>query len=435
MPANPEQLRYYLVCKPTQNFLRAYQSSEQVLADYLRDTLKLSNAINVLAQPLLGAVGKAPPGPTNPFTDVVIVVLGPQTPDALNELIRKEGTAPNDVITGGPDLQIGSAEHWCPRDATDPIFGNRAAANTLINAAHLKDQRVTGKEVNVVIVDQGVTKAQVKSLGGRFGHWEIEGVRPGAVASPHGMMITRSILSIAPDVTIFDLPVIPERILDIPSFLSDANAVFLKMMDKIAAFQSGRSHSGPWVIVNAWSIFDRRHAVSEKYCDDPTHPFNNIVSELVRGGHDMVFCAGNCGQFCPDGRCAPPNIGPGASILGANSLEAVLTVGAVRTDGLWLGYSAQGPGQSKLGLNKPDLCAPSQFREDDDASIVNRGTSTACALAAGVVAALRENWPAAAVSPQQLIDVLKETAHSGRSGWEHRLGSGIIDAKAAYQSL
>jgi subtilisin family serine protease len=118
----------------------------------------------------------------------------------------------------------------------------------------------------------------------------------------------------------------------------------------------------------------------------------------------------------------------------------VLTVGAVRADSVWLGYSSQGPGQSRLGPNKPDLCAASQFKEDDDAFSINTGTSAACGLTAGVIAALRSRWDQSKVSPGQLKDVLNATARKPSGlNWNsplgHRLGNGVLDVKAAFDKL
>ena len=83
---------------------------------------------------------------------------------------------------------------------------------------------------------------------------------------------------------------------------------------------------------------------------------------------DIIFCAGNCGGACPDGRCGPNDFGPGRGIWGANAHPSVLTVGAVRTDTSWIGYSSEGPGPGRPPLNKlanqkPDLCAPSHYVE------------------------------------------------------------------------
>jgi subtilisin family serine protease len=155
---------------------------------------------------------------------------------------------------------------------------------------------------------------------------------------------------------------------------------------------------------------------------------------------DVVFAAGNCGQFCPDNRCGAEDQGPGRSIWGANSLEQVLTVGAVRADSMWLGYSSQGPGQPKLGWEKPDFCAASHFCEDDDAFSINTGTSAACGLTGGIVAALRSRWNSTRVSPSQLQDILNQAARKPPGlQWSntlgYRLGNGILDARATFDEL
>jgi len=160
------------------------------------------------------------------------------------------------------------------------------------------------------------------------------------------------------------------------------------------------------------------------------------MDEAANAGIDVVFCAGNCGQFCPDERCGPGDQGPGNSIFGANCHPRVMSVGAVRADTLWLGYSSQGPGQPLLAHDKPDLCAPSQFCETEDAHTVNRGTSAACALVAGVMAALRSKWNSAAVSPDRLRTVLNKYARKTDGlKWNNRFGNGILNAKDAFKHL
>jgi hypothetical protein len=107
---------------------------------------------------------------------------------------------------------------------------------------------------------------------------------------------------------------------------------------------------------------------------------------------------------------------------------------------MWLGYSSQGPGQPLLGPDKPDLCAASQFCEDDDAFSINGGTSAACGLAGGIVAALRSRWNSTTVPPGVLKGILNRTARKprglGTDGvLKNRLGNGILDAKAAFLEL
>ena len=151
-----------------------------------------------------------------------------------------------------------------------------------------------------------------------------------------------------------------------------------------------------WVICNAWAVFDPSLESPEvPYANNPLHPVARRLTWLELLCEDIVFAAGNCGQFCPNDRCHPDYTGPGRSINGANALGQVLTVGAVRTDRLWLGYLGQGPGIARMAQEKPDLCAPSQFANEDDAG-PNTGTSAACGLAAGAVALLRTKWPCSA---------------------------------------
>jgi subtilisin family serine protease len=86
-----------------------------------------------------------------------------------------------------------------------------------------------------------------------------------------------------------------------------------------------------------------------------------------------------------------------------------------------------------MARHKPDLCAPSQFHETDDAYTGSTGTSAASALAAGVVAALRTRWDASALPPDELKMLLMLTARR-REGqeWNRQLGNGILDAAAAF---
>ena len=74
-----------------------------------------------------------------------------------------------------------------------------------------------------------------------------------------------------------------------------------------------------------------------------------------------------------------------------------------------------------METEKPDLCVPSQFYEVDDTSLVNTGTSASCALAAGVIAALRSRrgWDSTTISPHTLRDYSIRTAEKTHyPGWE-----------------
>jgi hypothetical protein len=355
------------------------------------------------------------------------------------------------------DPGAGDADHWCPVAPGDTSFGTRADARRQIGAGSLGQAPLSGSGVNLVIVDRGLNQQAIEQ---RFGTGHFGGgwpftpqtddprpaQQPGQTSiadAAHGLMLARNILDIAPDAVLWDLPLLPPRIFDIQLFVSEAHAAFISMLNDIA-------HTGGiWILVNAWAIFDRRSEVPlGGYTENlpsptPLHLFSQEVAGAIDNRHDVIFCAGNCGEFCPDRRCNPSDQGAGRSIWGANSYYRVLTVGAARTDGAWIGYSSQGPGQPNLappnrpGHNeKPDLCAPSGFCEDFDAHLVNAGTSAATGVAAGVVAALRSNWSPQQVRPEVLNLILNAAARQSLAGgWNSRFGNGILNVPGALALL
>jgi hypothetical protein len=367
--------------------------------------------------------------------------------EVVNDIITA-AAAPEkqDIFSGScPDIPFAASDHWCIGDASDSIFSDRSGAERLLGIDFLRKQNnTTGKGVNVVIVDQGLDK---RELGASYGGgWPVGNAHPGSapptpgsVRRPHGMMIAHNILKVAPEATLFDLPLAPPRIANIQHFLSLAHAAYLKVLTDIAIWKTGE-FPGPWILVNPWGILDRKSEHPKGHYTQNPSPFSKRVVDAVDDNIDVVFAAGNCGQFCPDNRCGAEDQGPGRSIWGANSLEQVLTVGAVRADSMWLGYSSQGPGQPKLGWEKPDFCAASHFCEDDDAFSINTGTSAACGLTGGIVAALRSRWNSTRVSPSQLQGILNQAARKPPGlQWSntlgYRLGNGILDARATFDEL
>jgi hypothetical protein len=339
----------------------------------------------------------------------------------------------------GADLPIHITDYWSPTESPDPIFATRKIANELMGIIE-ENGKEPGTGANVVIVDQGLNEDYIKHLHGFFmGGWsltESQGPgkypRPGKYGVGHGSMLARNVLKVAPDAAIYDLPIVPQDINDSEKFLSTVHAAFDQVLETIEGLQSRDEDQWrrPWVFVNAWAVYNTRgeHPKGD-YTQGREHKFNQLIAEMAKK-FDIVFAAGNCGQFCPSRRCGVDDVGPGHSIIGANSLPDVLTVGAARADGMWLGYSSQGPGT--LSHCKPDLCAASQFCEDDDAATVNTGTSAACAIAAGVVAAFRSRC-GTALSPARLKEKLIATARPGKV-WDNRIGHGIINAAAAFRA-
>jgi hypothetical protein len=352
----------------------------------------------------------------------------------------------------GTDVAVATFESWCPQESAPSFFHMRALAHALIGAPALASGStpLAGEGVNVVVVDEGLSFPQ---LGRQFptadlvGGWSLAppGLPPrwpgGAPLRGHGSMVARNILFLAPRARVFDLPVIPPRMLGVTGYMTWVAAAFWYVRTEVELWLR-HAFPGPWVFCNAWGIYDRRlESIPGDYTQRPDHPFTLQVTEMEAEARDFVFGAGNCGQFCPDGRCGPMDRGIGTSIWGANSSPKALTVGAVRADGLWLGYSSQGPGQREflslapsgaMRVEKPDLCVPSHFIEDTDARAENRGTSAACGLAAGAIAALRSGGSLASLAPEGLRERLRQTARRpAGAGWNERDGYGILDLSAA----
>lgn len=350
----------------------------------------------------------------------------------------------------GVDLPISGVSvppiprHWCAGVSGQHSFMDRGAANRLMGAAGLG---LPGNSpVNVIVVDQGLNEAVVNAIGNSFGAaqnafaggLEIDGRQPGTYDDPHrrspsehGHMVVRNILSLAPNARIWDVPLIPRRIDNVNAYLVDAAFAYFLILLWLGLVDDG---SEDWIVVNAWAIFDRGSEVPlGHYTTDPTHPVNWLVRALAARA-DVVFGAGNSGQFCPDRRSGAYDRGPGQSIWGANALEEVYCIGATRSDGYWVGTASQGPGPAALsaagGVNeKPDVCAPSWFTEPSDPTLNNSGTSAACALATGILAALRSNpkWRQAPVPPAAMKQRVRETALPIlQQQWNSRLGTGVI---------
>ncbi len=369
--------------------------------------------------------------------------------------------APDDAAEAGAvesSLSLASASIPIPKTSWNPAatpvsrFGTAAGAMRQIGAGW-SDGRIgqahpvlTGANVNVVIVDTGLSRQYLRSIhpelnyGGGFVDREPERPDPGAfvdvVGKPgdwHGNMIARNVLRVAPRARIFDAPLLPGRVADVESFTEDAIHLF-EAIEREA--ETGPYCNEPWVIVNAWAVADTIQEwdlglpAEERYTDGRAHPFNRTVARMA-ARFDIVFAAGNFGAYAPDVFSGLYDRGNGRSIKGANALPEVLTIGSVTTAGEWIGAASHGLGPSGLmpgggGVNrKPDLAAPSWFAEDNDPGLVSTGTSASSALAAGMLAALRTRHRSE--SPAEMFEILRNAAHNrGGEVWNGRTGFGAM---------
>ncbi|HYJ71836.1 MAG TPA: S8 family serine peptidase, partial [Actinomycetota bacterium] len=266
--------------------------------------------------------------------------------------------------------------------------------------------------------------------------WTPAGVatKPGKHPVGHGTMCAYDVGIAAPKATLLDYALLLSETpgeTAMSGLLSDAVLAYSKLLASIQAMPASRR---ALVVNNSWGMFspawDFPVGHPGNYSDNPAHPFNVIVASLEAAGADILFAAGNCGRDCPDGRC---RFGTGRPICGANSHPSVLSVAGVDTRKRRVGYSSQGPG--RLNPDKPDLSAYTHFR-GSGVYPADGGTSAACPVAAGVVAAVREKYPSSVLSPAELRALLFKTAEDlGGTGFDHDFGWGVIDGTALAATL
>jgi Subtilase family len=411
----------------------------------------------------LEGVDKTPPLTTD---DTFVFALDPVDSEQADELFRlvtnpREGLPVRDVYVA-IDLPTGLSNVWCPQEGSFPLFGDLSLALAQMRAGAAKTKGAFGQNVNVVIIDQGINKNVLSArfpgatfLGGwvtpEFGKggppgpagppsfiapggWRDDGLGPRVT---HGTKMASLVLAVAPRARILDLALLPSHILDLRGYLSWAVATYWKLIANIAWLKLFYpAYRGPWVLNNSWGVFDLSAdappASFKNYGSNPNHPLNLAVATAPLVGIDVVFAAGNCGQFCPDSRCGASQIGPARSIHGVAAIKDALTVAAVRGDETWLGYSSQGPAATNFASTKPDLCAPSQFAGVGDWNRSFTGTSSACALTAGAIAAKRSLVLPSALSPAALrtLAVTKARPVVNQAAPDERHGAGMVDVGA-----
>jgi len=323
------------------------------------------------------------------------------------------------------DPTIGVFPAVCP----DAAVGAIDDVQKRLNLSALETAGHRGKGVRIAIVDTGIDGTQVNVVGG-WSPWP--GHAPGSAGPGHGTMCAVDAMIAAPDAQIRDYPLLRSVGGTWVAFLSDAIRFFAEIMTFLL------QNPGPLVVSNSWGLFDRStdapNGHPQNYSANPAHPFNTITTALVASGADVLFAAGNCGSTCPDSRCGLSDRGPGNSIHGANSHPDVITVGAVTIDDDLLGYSSQGPGG--LDREKPDLCGYSHFLAAKVNPPLHAGTSAACPVVAGVVAALRSKPSARTLAPVDVKAALvASTVSVHGSGWDDGFGNGIVDAGAAWNQV
>lgn len=324
----------------------------------------------------------------------------------------------------------------CPKR---PVGTDRDVAKEL-GVRALEQKGLTGRGVPVAIVDTGISMEYLRDrrrnhkLDRRHSHvprWLDfkPGEFPPYEEMGHGTMCAYDVGIAAPKAALLDHAVLyaergptPRRAT--ARLLSEAVKAYGKLLRMIRSVPESRRRL---VVNNSWGRFspdsDFPKGHSGNYSDNPSHSFNVIVASLERAGADILFAAGNCGPECPDGRC---DYASGArTIVGANSHPKVLSVAGIDHKRRLIGYSSAGPG--RLSPEKPDIAAYTEFK-GSGVYPSDGGTSAACPVAAGVIAAIRTKYSAKRVPPKQLRALITKTADDlGGQGFDYRFGWGAID--------
>lgn len=325
----------------------------------------------------------------------------------------------------------------------DPAIGTWHDVQTLLRVTDFAAAGMDGASVALAVVDTGINAAKVRDALGApvtidtARSWNPPGVNGTAGQFPvaHGSMCAFDALLSAPRASVLDIPVLQSKahggtVMD--GLLSDALAAYAHLRTVLTDQPEA---TRALVVSNSWGAFspewDFPVGQPGNYSDNPSHPFNVIVGSLEAAGADILFAAGNCGRDCPDSRCAYRE----RPITGANSHPGVLSIAGADTKGQRVGYSSQGPG--RLTDRKPDITAYTHFLGSTvfGANDPDTGTSAACPVAAGLVAAIRTVYPASKLPPARLRELLQRTATAQPGGYSYDYGYGVIDAAAVLAEL
>jgi len=254
----------------------------------------------------------------------------------------------------------------------------------------------------------------------------------------HGNMMAFDVQAIAPEAKLWDIRVWS------PETGSAAGNFAAYVSNAVAGYRAAINApppDRPHILTNSWGLYDSGN--DPQFAFSPESPLARMVEEALDVGMLVLFAAGNCGTGCqsdPDTLCGGGDRGPGNSILGPNGHSRVMTVGAANLQGAWCGYTSQGPAAlSPYDVEKPDFCSYTRFdgffpTADPTLRDFDGGTSAATAIAAGVVALLKQRSPG--LTQEDAKRALRGTAQDIRApGFDTDSGAGIIQAKSAFKRL
>jgi hypothetical protein len=339
-------------------------------------------------------------------------------------LARKYLAGKTDVVGvfSDPRISFGPTVAYdcgATREVREYAIKDRLADGTTI------DLDEAGRDVLIAIADDGLDDvALLKDRNVRVDRglsWPAPEERVPPERRNHGTGMAFDATIAAPGATLADLQlsVVLETRLD---------QLLHALPNLILKIEEGRTTGYKGIVLlNSWTMDDPNMSDGPgDYGDDPEHPVTKLYANLSAMNVDVIFAAGNTG--CD----ASPTTG---RIFGAASHASTLTVAAVDHGKNLIRTSSNGPGRATMFREKPDLSSYSGFYRYDRSSA--KGTSTAAAVAAGVIAALRstEAFRPDVVPPQALKDlliagadrcVIEQGTTLTLTGHHSRFGHGVI---------
>ncbi|WP_091746932.1 S8/S53 family peptidase [Methylobacterium sp. ap11] len=357
---------------------------------------------------------------------------------AVRAVMDETGDPVTSTADGAQVFSDPTISHFlAPGCAAGPI-GDRSHVASLLGVAGLAAKNLDGAGVAMAVMDTGINLAHLRSRGlnptlDATLTWSPGTGMPGQYAVEHGTMCAYDALLAAPRATLLDFPILLSTTpggSPTAGLLSDA----LQAYATLVAVMRRSAEDRPFqhlVVTNSWGLYDPNWDFPVghpgRYIDNPNHPFNIVVGTLSRTGADILFAAGNCGAECPDGRCG----GVKHTIMGANAHPDVMTIAGVTTKRQRVGYSSQGPGIPGMAHTKPDLSCYTHFlgSEAFGTGTPDTGTSAACPVAAGAVAAIRTKVPHTTLRSRDLARELRAdaTRRGASGGWNRNTGYGILE--------
>jgi subtilisin family serine protease len=337
-----------------------------------------------------------------------------------------------------------------PACGNTPYVGDTCSVSQKLGTATLGQYHLDGSNVAIAMIDTGIYRPHLeRQLDPAPVHLDTSeswtpptlATKPGCNRIGHGTMCAFCALIAAPKATLLDYPLLLNRVVGDHSAQGTVGGIiqgYWPLAYKWLFGSLGQRYSA-LVVNNSWGIFhpklDLLPAHPGRFIDNPSHIFHRIVQGFTLLGADIIFAGANCGRECPNAVCLQNTVG---TIMGANSYEEVLTLAGCDVNDQRVGYSSQGPSIPNMFQRKPDITAYTHFLGSKTFAryLPDTGTSTACAVASGCVAALRTQLSPSTTTAAQLFDALRRTAQdAGASGYDYDYGDGIIRPVAAAQRL